>query len=373
MKQKDVKKVSLTISLLICVCILAFSLAYYINWKDVDTEGDNEINSLLSPSNHAFFDPVLPGSPLFFPKDFGEHTSFQHEKWVMTVNAVDQEGNSLGIQWTMFRVSNDDRETKGWLDPRLYVAKVIITTKNGKWVDERLARGGIGQAGLSQSPYRIWIDNWHWRSLGQGPFPGLLSAESGDFSLKLSVNANDKPIPLGNDGYSKKHDLIPVASHEYIFPFVNVRGNITLDNKAYTISGKAILEHEWASGFLDEDQQGWDWFIINLTQESKLLVAQYRHKEQAPYLYGALLYKNGDYVLLSGNDVTLQTLPARKLKNGRKLPLQWVINIPEYGLNLTTQVMRNEQWLDTLIPYWQGPITTTGSHQVTGFMQLTGY
>ncbi|MDD9197045.1 lipocalin family protein, partial [Aliivibrio sp. S3MY1] len=120
-------------------------------------------------------------------------------------------------------------------------------------------------------------------------------------------------------------------------------------------------------------QQGWDWFIINLSRSRKLLVTQYRYKDQTPYRYGVLLDNHGGFISLGEDDFTLQTLPARQLKNGRKLPLQWIINVPKYNINLTTQVVRNEQWLDTLIPYWQGPITTTGSHQVTGFMQLTGY
>ncbi len=373
MQPSHMNNSSVKISLLVVVLILVFSIAYYMNWKDVDTEGNNEINSIFAQSNNSYFDPVLPNSGLSFPKDYYEHPGFQHEKWVMTANAINQRGDSVGIQWTTFRVSSDDRETKGWLDPRLYIAKVVITTKNKKWVGERLARGGIGQAGVNKRPYRVWIDDWQWRSLGKSPFPGLLSAVSNDFSLKLSINSNSKSIPLGENGYSKKHDLLPIASYEYIVPFLTVRGNITLGDEAYTISGKAILEHEWASGFLDEYQQGWDWFIINLDKNRKLLVTQYRHTDQLPYKYGALLYKNGDSVALDDTDFTLQTLPARELSNGRKLPLEWIINVPKYNINLTTQVVRNEQWLDTYIPYWQGPITTTGSHQVTGFMQLTGY
>lgn len=373
MQENNESAYNLKVSLIIVVCVLMFSVAYYFNWRKVDSEGSNEINSIFSQSDGIYFDPVLPNSPLRFPKDFSEHSGFQHEKWVMTVNALNQAGEEIAIQWTIFRISNDDRETKGWLDPRLYVAKVVVTTKDGKWVEERLARGGIGQAGVSAKPYRMWVDDWQWRSLGSSPFPGLLSIISDEFSLKLSINSNSPVIPLGEDGYSRKHDLIPIASYEYIFPFLSVRGNVTLNNQIYTISGQAILEHEWASGFLDEHQQGWDWFIINIDQNSKLLVAQYRHKNQTPYRYGVLLYKNGEYKPLSEDDFSLQTLPARKLKNGRRLPLQWIINLPSYNINLTTQVVRNEQWLDTLIPYWQGPITTTGSHQVTGFMQLTGY
>ncbi|OCH15432.1 lipocalin-like domain-containing protein [Aliivibrio sp. 1S128] len=373
MQSNNLNKSSIKVSLFIFVLILGFSAVYYINWKDADTKEYNEINNIFSQSDYSYFAPVLPDSPLSFPKDFYEHANFQHEKWVMTVNAFNQKGESVGIQWTIFRISSDDRETKGWLDPRLYIAKVIITTKDKKWIAERLARGGIGQAGINQRPYRVWIDDWQWRSLGKAPFPGILSVTAKDFSLTLSMNSNSKPVPLGDHGYSKKHDLLPVASYEYIFPFLTAHGKMTLDNETYTVSGDAILEHEWASGFLDEYQQGWDWFIINLDKNRKLLVAQYRHKEQLSYQYGALLYKNGNSVALSDADFTLQTLPVSELSNGRKLPLQWIINAPKYKINLTTQVVRNDQWLDTYIPYWQGPITTTGSHRVTGFMQLTGY
>lgn len=361
------------ISLAIFIIILGFSVAYYINWKGLDTDRGNEINSIFTQADDAYFDPVLPNAPLHFPADFNSHLSFQHEKWMMTVNAINHEGDRVGIQWTMVRISSDDRETKGWLDPRLYMAKIVITTKDGKWVGDRLARGGIGQTGVASRPYRIWIDDWRWRSSGRTPFPGLFSAVAEDFSLKLSINSTNNPVPLGESGYSKKHELIPVASYEYIFPFLTVRGNITLNNKVYTIAGTAILDHEWTSGFLNDNQQGFDWFIINLNNNRKLLVAQYRYKDQTPYRYGVLLDKQGGFISLSDDDFSLQVLSVRPLKNGRELPLQWSVNVPKYNINVTTQVVRSEQWLDTFIPYWQGPITTTGSHDVSGFMKLTGY
>lgn len=367
------KKTSLKVSLFILIVVFSFSAAYYINWHEVDEGGKNEINTIFAESNNAYFNPVLPGYPLAFPKDYREHPNFQHEQWMMTVNGISSTGDTIGIQWTIFRISSDDRETKGWLDPKLYIAKVVVTTEDGKWVGERVARGGIGQAGISQRPYRVWIDDWQWRSLGRTPFPAVVTAGAKDFSIKLSINQEGPVIPLGEQGYSKKHDLMPIASYEYMAPFLAVRGNVTLDNKVYSFVGKGILEHEWGSGLLDENQQGWDWFIINLNKDSKLLVIQYRHQGQEPYRYGSLLYKNGSHVPLTSNEISFQTLPARQLKDGRKLPLQWIINIPKYDINLTTQVVRDEQWLNTLIPYWQGPITTSGSHEVTGFMQLTGY
>nr|WP_328702818.1 lipocalin-like domain-containing protein [Aliivibrio fischeri] len=55
---------------------------------------------------------------------------------------------------------------------------------------------------------------------------------------------------MGEKGYLKKHDFLPIASYEYIEPFIAVRGSVTFDNQTYTITGQGLLEHEWASGFL---------------------------------------------------------------------------------------------------------------------------
>jgi predicted secreted hydrolase len=29
--------------------------------------------------------------------------------------------------------------------------------------------------------------------------------------------------------------------------------------------------------------------------------------------------------------------------------------------------------MDTLVPYWEGPITITGSHAGRGYLEMTGY
>ncbi len=29
--------------------------------------------------------------------------------------------------------------------------------------------------------------------------------------------------------------------------------------------------------------------------------------------------------------------------------------------------------MDTLVPYWEGPVTVTGSHEGTGYLEMTGY
>ena len=49
------------------------------------------------------------------------------------------------------------------------------------------------------------------------------------------------------------------------------------------------------------------------------------------------------------------------------------INVPQHDINLTTRIKRRDMWLPFVIPYWEGTIMASGSHEATGFMQLTGY
>jgi len=32
-----------------------------------------------------------------------------------------------------------------------------------------------------------------------------------------------------------------------------------------------------------------------------------------------------------------------------------------------------DSWQATLFPYWEGPVTATGTHTATGYLEMTGY
>ncbi|WP_199451240.1 lipocalin family protein, partial [Vibrio harveyi] len=59
--------------------------------------------------------------------------------------------------------------------------------------------------------------------------------------------------------------------------------------------------------------------------------------------------------------------------SGKTLPMKWRVDIPSQEIRLSVGVLRKEQWLPFTFPYWEGPISVTGSHQGRGFMELTGY
>ncbi len=80
---------------------------------------------------------------------------------------------------------------------------------------------------------------------------------------------------------------------------------------------------------------------------------------------------SGTTIALSADEIDLVPVVSAASENERDIPLQWVVNIPKYNIHLVTKAVNRDLWSPFLLPYWEGPIITDGSHKVTGFMQLT--
>ena len=149
------------------------------------------------------------------PRDFSFHPDFQHEWWHYFASLIGEDGKKYSVQWSFFRIATDEREASGWQSPQIYISNVVISSESKVWKEQRLARGGIGQAGMTNRPFRIWIDNWNWRSLGNTPFPSRLQVKTDTFSLELDTVAKGPYVFNDEHGYQKKHDLLPVASYNF--------------------------------------------------------------------------------------------------------------------------------------------------------------
>lgn len=372
--RKLVKKLGVVTYGIVAVSIAILAALYHSILFTPEPVTDNEVSSVLRVSSNKVFEPVLPDNPVILPRDFGFHSNFQHGWLHFFANVTDKQGEKYGVQWSYFRIANDDRDLPGWLNSQLYIAHVAITHKDQVWSEQRISRGGIGQAGITTQPFKLWIDNWYWRSLGKTPFPGLLVAETDTFGIQLKSTAKGPLVIPGERGYVKKHDLLPVASHNILSPFISVRGELNLGpNNIVPVSGQGWLSKEWGSGLLAQGQQGWDWLVIHLDEETTLSISQYRQDEQLPFRFGTLATNDGKVVNLSHDQIIMEPIQQTVLANGKSVPLQWSVEVPQYGVNITTSVMNQNLWLPFIIPYWEGPIATKGTHEARGFMQLTGY
>lgn len=359
--------------LLLVLAVASIWLVYNFFYVEKRPVKNHEV-TILQAQGPQVFEPVLPNDPVILPRDFGFHNEYQHGWWHFFANVQDRTGHRYGIQWSFFRVTNNEHERSGWQSPQLYISHIVISNGSKVWKEQRLSRGGIGQAGMNVSPFKIWIDNWSWSSLGKTPFPGELNVNTDTFDLQLRTSASGPFVLPGERGYVAKHDLQPLASLNLTAPFLDVAGKIRLDgDRSIRVSGEGWMSKEWGSGLLAEGQQGWDWFVFHLDDETTLSVNRYRHRQQAPYILGTLATNDGKVINLDETQVSVVPLQPTLFTNQKRIPLQWVINVPEHGINLTTQVLNENMWLPFVVPYWEGPISTTGSHESVGFMQLAGY
>jgi len=58
---------------------------------------------------------------------------------------------------------------------------------------------------------------------------------------------------------------------------------------------------------------------------------------------------------------------------GREIPTTWRVTLADKGVDVTVAAINPNAWMETSVPYWEGPITIEGSHQGRGYLEMTGY
>ena len=210
-----------------------------------------------------------------FPADHGAHPDFRIEWWYLTANLEGPDGADYGIQWTLFRTALAPGEGEGWASPQLWMGHAAATTPDVHLVAERLARGGVGQAGVTlEGGFRAWIDDWAMLSeAGPGEDAlarARLTATGDGWGYALDLVAEGPLVAHGAGGYSVK-SAAGQASHYYSQPFYTVTGRLDLPGGPVEVTGNAWLDREWSSQPLAPDQTGWDWFSLSFEDGAKLM------------------------------------------------------------------------------------------------------
>lgn len=317
----------------------------------------------LGASGEGFAQPQR-GTLFTFPKDHAAHPEFRIEWWYLTANLQDGQGRDYGVQWTLFRTALAPTTGAGWSDPQLWMGHAAVTTSQTHRSAERLARGGIGQAGVSGAPFEAFIDDWQMA----GPDLSDLSvrANAPDFSYDLELKSKGPLVFHGDQGYSQKSDR-GQASYYYAQPGYNVNGVLIIDGEETVVHGQAWLDREWSSQPLAPDQLGWDWFSLHLEDGRKLMVFRLRHDGGGHYLSGSLIAQDGQVTTLNHETIVmtpLQNTPA---------PSRWTLRLPDHGIDLKVTALNPDSWMDTFVRYWEGPVRAEGSHDARGYLEMTGY
>lgn len=329
------------------------------------------------------FATVERGGELAFPQDHAAHPEFRIEWWYVTANLEDREGRQYGMQWTLFRQAlTPDGELGHWQDGQVWMAHVGLTGANEHWHAERFGRSGGGQTGVTTQPtYQVWLDDWSLQSVTAPGSPERgdplehirVQASTDDFAFDL-VLQTDQPLVLqGDAGYSLKSER-GQASWYYSQPFYQVNGTLTLaDASALTVHGTGWLDREWSSQPLAPEQTGWDWFSLQLPDNERLMLFRLREQDNPDsYFAGTHIGSDGSTRPLAPEEIRMQPLETTQVA-GRQVPTAWHLEVPVINLSIETRPLNPRAWMDTSIPYWEGPITFSGSHSGRGYLEMTGY
>jgi predicted secreted hydrolase len=201
--------------------------------------------------------------------------------------------------------------------------------------------------------------------------PLELKASGADFAYALRLDADRALVLQGDRGYSKKSDR-GQASYYFSQPYFKVTGSITIDEKTTEVTGQAWMDREWSSQPLASDQTGWDWFSLHLNSGEKLMLYRLRQKDGRNNLFGNWIEPGGRSVEIASADNKI--IPAISTDvEGRKIPTGWNIAIPAHDLRIETTPLNARSFMGTSFPYWEGPISFSGSHSGVGYLELTGY
>jgi predicted secreted hydrolase len=321
------------------------------------------------------------------PEDFGPHPDFLTEWWYYTGNLDAPDGRHFGYQLTFFRralvppENRSEGRQSDWATEQLYLAHFTVTDVSaGTFVfNERYNRGAAGLAGANGSPYRVWLEDWFVESSGPGRY--RLSAELEGFRLELELEDQKGPILQGQDGYSQKGPQPGNASYYISQTRLAASGTLTKDGQTIPVEGLSWMDHEYSTSALGPDQVGWDWFSIQLDNETELMLFHLRKEngEVDRFSSGAIIYPDGSTRSLARDDYEIIVQDTWvSPQSGAEYPSRWQINVPSEGIELALEPFLPEQELLVFFTYWEGAVRISGSDDGaavsgSGYVEMTGY
>ena len=337
------------------------------------------------------FQPATAGYRYEFPRDHGSHSTYRTEWWYYTGHLRSKNGRAFGFELTFFRrgVPPDQIKTlpSKWSIGHLYLAHFAVTDINGKrfHFSEKFSREGLGKAGADESQLRVWIDDWRAEAATDSTDSHTVVAHDETHSLALTLQPAKPLVTHGAAGISRKGKDVSQASHYYSFTRLVTTGSLTIDGEQFEVTGLTWMDHEFGSAELGTDQVGWDWFSIQLEDDTELMLYRMRRKDGSSDLAssGTAVSPDGRTRHLEVTDFQIESTGTWTSPESKATyPSRWKLTFPSLDLVLDVTPLLADQELrtsrSTKVSYWEGAVAVTGSKQGKpikgqGYVELTGY
>jgi predicted secreted hydrolase len=334
------------------------------------------------------FRPALPGYEYRFPRDFYSHDDFRIEWWYYTGHLEDAAGRAFGYQLTFFRVALDGEgkvnNPSQWKIGHIYFAHMTLSDMENEkfYFFERINRAGLGQAGAESDQLKVWNEDW---SLTQNGKAHHLKAREGEVAFDLKLTPSKPIVFQGRDGVIQMGEAAGNAWQYFSFTRMRTEGQVILKGKNYQVKGLSWMDHEFSSSQLNKEQIGWDWFSVQLDNDTELMLYQIRKKNGAIEKNSSGTWVDADgrgthlvfseyFIQPEGQWVSQQS--------GTTYPAGWTLEVPKHGIRLKVTPEMPNQELHHLrsisTSYWEGSVKVSGTVKgkpVTGkgYVELVGY
>jgi predicted secreted hydrolase len=341
-----------------------------------------------TPSPSRLPDPQA----IVLPRDDRPHDRLT-EWWYYTGHLHDAAGGRWGFEYVIFRAERGGFPVS-WAshlaltDERAGTFRYDQRSEIGPQVDQSArAAGGFGLAIRGMDP----------TALGGSPAPG-----PGTPWLMGGIDGRDRLVAASpTAGFGFDLDLIaarPAALHDrdgwvdfgpaggsyyYSRTRMNVAGGLQTDRGLLPVQGLAWFDHQWGD-FIAVGGGGWDWFAINLDDETDLTFSLVRAADGSyPLVYGTLVEEGPSVRHLEREDFTIVATGSWiSPRTGASYPAGWRISVPSEQLVIDLRPTISDQELDTRstsgVVYWEGSqiVAARRAGQAIGgeaYVELTGY
>jgi predicted secreted hydrolase len=381
----------LTLILLIIVWLQPFKLPSDINlasdsfFSSTLSKKDDSFSHVLSKDDKGFARAIKP-KEFLFPPDHGPHNPYRSEWWYFTGNLKNPQGRKFGYELTFFRFALKPEMLKSksaWRNNQMYMAHLTLTDveQDRFYTDERISRAGNELAGASDKKYHVWLYDWSARTEGEADFPLRLQAKSTVFAIDLLLTSQKSYVLQGDQGLSQKSREPGNASYYYSYPRLATEGLVSVAGNQFSVAGTSWMDREWSTSALSDEQSGWDWFALQLSDNTELMYYQLRRKDGQfdSNSSGSFVLADNTKIPLKKDDVTIKILDNWKSPHSKIIyPSRWHVAVPVQNLEVEVVPLINDQELNVSYRYWEGAVSINGTKNGKpisgqGYVELAGY
>src|SRR3712207_6833242 len=161
-------------------------------------------------------------------------------------------------------------------------------------------------AHMSETAFRLKLGDW---SVREEKGRHVLRATMGDDLVFEAQLLPTKPAALnGHEGVGVSFKDRGEASRYFSYTRMYASGRITWHGRTESFKGSAWMDREFGTWKTTENQKGWDWFSVQLEDNSELMVYHIRdrHGRASQYSSGTFVSPEGVWTHLSREDFEVE-------------------------------------------------------------------